>query len=124
MNKPIHIFFLTFLFTLSSALQTEYLINTSDTLDSVQIAQEGSESAFPNDRIYDPIVPFSGEISLSLTNIVPEPVVSEKLTDVLSGRDIHETWTQENNKSLLFTSKHIVRSLSVMKLIFPFHSFL
>ncbi len=124
MKKAIHIFFLTFLFTLSSAIQTGYQIHTSDTVESVQIAQKGSKSTFPNDRIYDPIVPFSGEISLSLTNIVPEPVVHEKLTDVLSGKDVHKTWTQDNSKSLLFTSKHIVRSLSVKKLIFPFHSFL
>lgn len=124
MKKAIHIFFLTILLTLSAAVQTEYLINNSDTDESAQIVQEGLESAFPDDRIYDPIVPFSSEISLSLTNIVPEPVVSEKFTDVLSGKDAYETWSQENNKSLLFTSKHIVRSLSVKKLIFPFHSFL
>ena len=124
MKKAIHIFFLSLLFTLSLAVQTEYLINHSDTVETSQVVQEGSESTFPKDRIYDPIIPYSGVISLHLTNIVPEPVVSEKFMDVLSGKDSHETWTAGNNTSLLFTSNHLVRSLSVKKLIFPFHSFL
>ncbi|MEO9884140.1 MAG: hypothetical protein ABJR05_10775 [Balneola sp.] len=124
MRKTIHILFLGFLFTLSSVTQTVYHIDESNIAEFVQIAQEGSESASQKSHLYDPIVPYSGEVGFSNTSIVPEPVVSEKLTDELSGKDIHENRTEENNKSLLLTSNQLVRSLSVKKLIFPFHSFL